>query len=395
MMNKDEVRQHLTNDLIPFWSALKDQEYGGFYGYMEENGAVDKEAEKGCILNSRILWFFSNAAMVLHDRSLVDYAGHAFRFLRDHAWDSEQGGVYWSMTYDGRPADTTKHTYNQAFAIYGLASYYDASGDREAFQMAMELFHIIEEKCLGERCYKEAFTREFEEASNEKLSENGVMAYHTMNTLLHVMEAYTELYRVMCKKNESGSEQVRERLLWILSVFKKDIFDGEKGRQKVFFDREMNSLIDLYSYGHDIETSWLLDRTLEVLGDQKLIKEYGKLTARMAAEIYAHAYDGHSLANECENGVVDERRVWWVQAETVLGFLNAYEKSGDVKYRDAAGDVWEFIKAYVITARKPAEWHSEVNRDGSPRDGHPLVDPWKCPYHNGRMCLEILSQKAE
>ena len=122
MMNKDEVRQHLTNDLIPFWCALKDQEHGGFYGYMDEEGVIDKEAEKGCILNNRILWFFSNAAMVLQDRSLIDYAGHAFRFLRDHAWDSEQGGVYWSMTYDGRPADETKHTYNQAFAIYGLAS---------------------------------------------------------------------------------------------------------------------------------------------------------------------------------------------------------------------------------------------------------------------------------
>ena len=314
MMNKDEVRQHLTNDLIPFWCALKDQEHGGFYGYMDEEGVIDKEAEKGCILNSRILWFFSNAAMVLQDRSLIDYAGHAFRFLRDHAWDNEQGGVYWSMTYDGRPADETKHTYNQAFAIYGLASYYDASGNREAFQMAMELFHIIEEKCLGVRCYKEAFTRAFEEASNEKLSENGVMAYHTMNTLLHVMEAYTELYRVMCKRNEPGSE---------------------------------------------------------------------------------HAFDGHSLVNECENGVVDEKRIWWVQAETVLGFLNAYEKSGDEKYRDAANAVWEFIKSYVITARKPAEWHSEVNRDGSPRAGHPLVDPWKCPYHNGRMCIEILSQKVE
>lgn len=395
MMNKDEVRQHLTNDLIPFWCALKDQEHGGFYGYMDEEGVIDKEAEKGCILNSRILWFFSNAAMVLQDRSLIDYAGHAFRILRDHAWDNERGGVYWSMTYDGRPADETKHTYNQAFAIYGLASYYDASGNREAFQMAMELFHIIEEKCLGERGYKEAFTRAFEEASNEKLSENGVMAYHTMNTLLHVMEAYTELYRVMCKRNEPGSEQVRERLLWILSVFKKDIFDADKGRQKVFFDREMNSLIDLYSYGHDIEISWLLDRTLEVLGDQGLIKEYGEMTACMAAEIYKHAFDGHSLANECENGVVDERRIWWVQAETLLGFLNAYEKSGDEKYRDAANAVWEFIKTYVITERKPAEWHSEVNWDGSPRAGHPLVDPWKCPYHNGRMCIEILSQKVE
>ena len=183
--------------------------------------------------------------------------------------------------------------------------------------------------------------------------------------------------------------------LWILAVFKKDIFDAEKGRQKVFFDREMNSLIDLYPYGHDIETSWLLDRTLEVLGDQELLNEYGKMTARMATEIYAYAFDGHSLANECENGVVDEKRIWWVQAETVLGFLNEYEKSGDEKYRDAANAVWEFIKSYVITARKPAEWHSEVNRDGSPRAGHPLVDPWKCPYHNGRMCIEILSQKVE
>ena len=189
-MMKEEVTKHLTEHIIPFWKALRDDTYGGYYGYMDYDLNVDKTAEKGCILNSRITWFFANAYMLLKDETLLDEARHGYEFLRDHCIDKENGGIFWSMTYDGKPLDTTKHTYNQAFAIYGLASYYDASGNREAFLMALELFHIIEEKCLGERCYKEAFTRTFAEASNEKLSENAIQRYSSDSYIERLLEYY-------------------------------------------------------------------------------------------------------------------------------------------------------------------------------------------------------------
>lgn len=389
-MKQLEIKKHLQEDLLPFWQGLLDEKNGGFYGYMNDKGVIREDAEKGCILNSRILWFFSTAYRLLGTEEALHCAAHAYRFLRDFFYDKTYGGVYWSLHYDGTPADDSKHTYNQAFAIYGLSAYYDASGEKEALRLALDLFDTIETRCAGERSYREAFTRAFEEASNEKLSENGVMAYHTMNTLLHVMEAYTELYRVLKKDDCMQAQLVREKLIHILDIYRKDIYDAQKGRQKVFFDREMNSLIDLYSYGHDIETSWLLDRTLEILGDKELAAPYLEMTSGMAQEIYHVAFDGHSVANECEKGIVDERRVWWVQAESVLGFLNEYRKSGQGRYLDAADAVWEFIKAHFITKEKPAEWYSETDKNGVAKRGLPLVDPWKCPYHNGRMCMELL-----
>ena len=186
-----QVKEHLLSDIIPFWQRLRDEEYGGFYGYMGYDLAIDKKAVKGCILNSRILWFFSNAYLLLKDEQLLKDAGHAFKFLKDHCLDKENGGIYWSLTYDGKPEDTTKHTYNQAFAIYALSSYYDASKDEQALKIAQELYHIVETKCKDEYGYLEAFDIRFEPAENDKLSENGVMAEKTMNTLLHVFEAYT------------------------------------------------------------------------------------------------------------------------------------------------------------------------------------------------------------
>ena len=189
------ARTMLTDRLLPFWQALRDEEHGGYYDYMDFDLRLDRQAEKGCILNSRILWFFSEAAMTLKDDSIVPYARHAYRFLRERCLDREQGGVYWSVSYAGQPLDETKHTYNQAFAIYALSAYYRLTGEGEALALAEELFDIIETRCVDAGGYLEAFTRDFRPASNEKLSENGVLAERTMNTLLHVFEGYSGLYQ--------------------------------------------------------------------------------------------------------------------------------------------------------------------------------------------------------
>ena len=195
-MFQDEVRKELTEHIIPFWKGLRDEEYGGYYGYLSYELKLNKKAIKGCILNSRILWFFSNAYLLLGDESLLAEARHAYEFMTRFCLDREYGGIFWSLNYDGTVFDSTKHTYNQAFAIYALSSYYDASGDEEALKEAQALQKIIEEKCTDAIGYLEAFKADFSPESNEKLSENGVMAEKTMNTLLHVLEAYTELYRV-------------------------------------------------------------------------------------------------------------------------------------------------------------------------------------------------------
>lgn len=384
---REEIQNHLVKDIIPFWKNLRDDENGGYYGWVGYDLKVDKKAVKGCILNSRILWFFSNAYTMLKDESLLQEADHAFAFLKERCADRENGGIFWSIRYDGTPEDTTKHTYNQAFAIYALSSYYEASGKQEALDMAKELFYIIETKCTDEIGYKEAFDKAFHEIENDKLSENGVIAAKTMNTLLHVFEAYTELYRV------AKLPEVGEKLHWIMETFAHRVYNPELHRQEVFFDENMKSIIDLHSYGHDIETAWLIDRGVEVLGDPAMEALLSPITRDLTAQIYKVAFDGHSLANECERGVVNTHRIWWVQAETVIGFLNGYQKDPSRKeYLQAAESEWQFIRDHVIDKRAGSEWYWEVDEDGRPYPDRPIVEPWKCPYHNGRMCMEVMKR---
>ncbi len=385
-MFAEEVREHLTKDMIPFWKRLKDEEYGGFYGYMGYDLALDKKAVKGCILNSRILWFFANAYLLLKDEELLAYAGHAYRFLKEYCLDRENGGVYWSLLYDGTSDDTTKHTYNQAFAIYALSSYYDASKDGEALGLAKELYKVIETKCRDQYGYLESFNVRFEPEANDKLSENGVVAEKTMNTLLHVFEAYTELYRV------AEEEEVADRLRYMLGLVENKVYNKGLGRQEVFFDKTWHSLIDLYSYGHDIEAAWLVDRGLEILGDEELTKRISPITGQITENIYKKAYIDHSLVNEAENGVVDTTRVWWVQAEAVVGFLNGYQKRPEcTEYLEAAEDIWKYIRQYVIDGREGSEWYWALDQERKPLE-KPIVEPWKCPYHNGRTCFEVIKR---
>ncbi len=382
---KEEALEHLKGCIIPFWKGLHD-ETGGFYGYVDHDLKVDKQAVKGCILNNRILWFFSNAYRCLKDESLKKEAEHAFIFLKDHCLDSEKGGVYWSLTAAGKPFDTTKHTYNQAFAIYGLSSYYEISKDEEAKKLAYELYDLIEGRMRDRDGYLEAFDRDFNPAGNEKLSENGVEAKRSMNTLLHVMEAYTELYRV--DRNEKLAANLRE----ILEIIEKKIYNPKLKRQEVFFDLDYNSLIDLCSYGHDIEAAWLINRTVDILGDKEIEERISPLTASLAENIYNIGFVKGSIPSEEEKGVVKTERVWWVQAEGVNGFLDAYKRDPSKKeYLKAAKDIWQFIRDKMVDPRKGSEWFWRVDENGRP-DDMPIVEPWKCPYHNGRMCLEVITQ---
>lgn len=384
-MNKLSPKSDLnfSQVIAPYWKNLIDRENGGFYGYVDFDLNLDKNAPKGVILNSRILWFFSNAYLTYKDPEMLDYAEHAYLFLRDHCLDREFGGVYWMMQADGDVFDSIKHTYNQAFAIYALSSYYAATGNNEALEIAFEIFQLIEDICTDEKGYLEAFDREFHPIANEELSENGVLADRTMNTVLHVLEAYTELYRV------SEDEIVGEKLRNIINIVKDQVYNPEKARLEVFFDYNYNSLLDLDSYGHDIEATWLLDRACEVLGDSELLRTVRGFTGPVAEQVYEHAYKLHSLENEWEDGKTDTTRVWWVQAEAVVGFLNAYKYTSDEKYLAAAEDIYSYIEDKMIDKREGSEWFWDLDVNGEPTSRKPIVEPWKCPYHNGRMCFEI------
>lgn len=385
---KNEMKNELVNHVIPFWEGLRDDEYGGFYGYMDFNLNLDKQAEKGCILNSRILWFFSTAYIMLKDEKLLDDAKHAFEFLKNKFYDLQNGGVYWSVDYTGNPLDSTKHTYAQSFAIYGLSAYYMASGDETALKIAYELFDLIENKCYENGGYREASDIAWNKASNEKLSENGVMAQRTMNTLLHIFEGYAELYTA--DKDEKVAAAMRK----ITDRFLNTVYNKKKHRQEVFFDENWNSLIDLHSYGHDIETAWLLDWGVELLGDDALTEKVHEMTDDLAENVYKLAFSGYSVYTECENSVDLKTQVWWVQCEAITGYVNAYQKTKDEKYLDAASKIWDFTKEKMIDSRKGSEWFWVLDEHSVPIKTEPIVEPWKCPYHNGRM-LMLMQQRLD
>ena len=387
-MDAHAFQNHLENDLIPFWNKMADYTNGGFYGYADSTGIPDKGSDKGCILNSRILWFYSAAYRLLKKKDLMDMAEHAFKFLADKFYDSRYGGVYWSVTADGTPKDTTKHTYNQAFAIYALSEYYQACGNREALTLAYDMYHIIEDKCRDKAGYFEAFSREFNPVSNDKLSENGVIAERTMNSLLHIMEAYTELYRA------DHFYEVGDSIREILRIFKFKVYNPDREMCEVFFDKTYHSLINLESYGHDIETSWLIDRACEVLNDKSYYDEMLPMIKALADGALRNGIDTQykAMNNECEDKVIDHKKVWWVQAESVTGFYNAYKNEPSrIDFLEISEQIWDYINNYVID-RQSGEWIENIFSDNTADPTQALVHPWKCPYHNGRMCIEMINR---
>ena len=392
----NEMKQHLTEKILPFWMRLTDWDRGGWYGYVDKDLNVLADAHKGCILNSRILWTFSTAARVLGDGKYLDYARHALRFMErfeDHA----RGGVYWSVNASGFPLDRTKHTYCQAFAIYGLAAYMRAAGKEDplyyiARDRAFRLFNVIECHCSDEGGYGEAFEPDFIPVGNEKLSDNpklmerGEVAQRTMNTLLHVLEAYAELYRAV------SDEEVREAGQKCLERFLKVMYNAPARRLEVFYDKDYRSLLDMQSYGHDIEASWLMWDAVEAFIPEDGRAPYRDMCLTLAESTCERAFTDHGMENEVVEDEVEHTRVWWVQAETVLGFMNAFDLTGDAVWQERAAQQWAYVQRTIVDHRSGSEWYWSTDEHGVPTD-KPIVEEWKCPYHNGRMCLRLIEKQ--
>ena len=418
---KQEMQDVLQNNILRFWlDKMQDQEHGGFYGRIDGSGVLHPEAEKGAILNARILWSFSAAYRVLGNQEYLDAATRAKDYIIEHFIDKEYGGVYWSLDYKGEPLDTKKQFYAIGFAIYGLTEYARATGDREALEYALALYDCIEEHAFDREYngYIEACTREWGPIADMRLSELDANYPKSQNTHLHIIEPYTNLLR--CLKELRAQEscnyvpvlgsvlpvgvtvpvellaRVECSVRNLIEIFTDYILNPETHHLDLFFEMDWTRGAGrLESYGHDIECSWLMHEAALVLGDQKVLDKVEKIIVQVAKASEKGLRPDGSMIHEAnlDTGHVDDDLHWWVQAENVVGWYDIYQYYGDEDALKKAVRCWQYIKENLVDTIN-GEWFWSRHPDGTLNTVDDKAGFWKCPYHNSRMCLEIIERNA-
>jgi len=382
------AEQELRGDILPFWLAHARDDRGGFQGLVEDDLTVRPKAPRGALLTSRILWTFSAA---YRQQAKPEYLAMAQAAYRDLARfrDPEAGGLFWSLRADGRPLDTHKQIYGQAFGVYALAEYHRATGDQAALQESIALYRLIEAKARDRvnGGYFDEFSRTWGAPDRKHRSVlGGPNAPKSQNTLLHLLEAYTALARVW------PDPGLHRALHDLLSVMLDRVVNPATHHLMLYQDAAWTPLVTDISFGHDIEFSWLAVEAAEVLGEPELLARVRAEAVAVARVTLAQGVDADGgVCNEAgPQGLTDTRKDWWPQAEACVGFLNAYQLTGDRQWFDAARHTWGFIQAKVVDHER-GEWRQSVARDGS-YTPQPKLNFWKCPYHNSRACLELMER---
>lgn len=387
----ERLRVELATNILPYWATQMVDRRGGFYGGRDNNGMLRDELPRSAVLGARALWTFSTAARLSPHPEWQRCAGHAWAWLHKVLWDPVHAGVYWSVDKYGGPLAEHKHSYAQGFAIYALSARYRLSADPQALAMAKTLFMQLDaathDAVHGGNV--EGCERDWQVRADARLSDKEPPSPKSMNTLLHVMEGYTELLRVW------PDPTLALRLRELVELFLERIWLAEPAQFGLFFTTEWQCVGDTPSYGHDIEAGWLLNRAAEVLGDAALQQRTRALGVRVADSVLmrgVHA-DGSVLAEGAHGDPHHAERHWWCQAEGMVGFWDAFEAEHDPRHAQAAWRCWRYIEQHHID-RVGGDWFKVLDANGRPLARVPKAGPWECPYHHARACFEMIERLA-
>lgn len=384
---KEELQEELDN-ILHYWKKNAiDENGGGFYGRIDNDNVIDKNAGKGLVLNARILWTFSAAFNFTKEKEWLFIADRAFHYIMQHFHDPVHGGFYWSVDENGKQAEGKKQVYGIAFCIYGLAGYYRACENEDALQQAKDSYQLLEQYSFDAKYggYLEAFGQDWKPIQDLRLSTKDVNAKKTMNTHLHVLEAYTHLYQVW---NDAKLRKSIERLLF---VFTDHIISKHTHHLQLFFDEHWESKEEVISYGHDIEAAWLLLEAAEAIGNNELIGKVKNVSWQLACAAEKGVDVDGGLWYEVKQKVMLREKHWWPQAEAMVGFLNAWQVSGEQRFLEHAFRAWQFIQQHILD-KQNGEWFWGVKDDYSIMEDEDKIGFWKCPYHNARACMEIIKR---
>ncbi|WP_343585197.1 AGE family epimerase/isomerase [Flavobacterium sp.] len=385
---KSELTAEL-NSILKYWSERTiDDQNGGFVGQIDFNDHIIANAEKGSVLNARILWTFSASYTTTKNENHKKLAKRAFEFLAAYFYDTQFGGLFWSINEDKTPKDTKNQIYALAFAIYGLSEYYAISKEERALELAKNLYAKIQEHSYDRinKGYLEAFTRDWQPIEDLRLSAKDANEKKTMNTHLHIIEGYVNLYKVW------KDEKLLYDIIELLETIEKHFINPETGHLHLFFDENWNEKPDVISYGHDIEAAWLLQQCAEISGNETLIANFKKYAIQIAeATKEGLDFDGGLWYEyDPEKKELIAEKHWWPQAEALIGFYNAYQLTDKEEYLDIVYKIWKFTKKHMID-HQSGEWFWGIYEDYS-KMKKDKAGFWKCPYHNGRACLELINR---
>ena len=374
------------DEILSWWvKNMPDKDRGGFYGRVAYGEILHPDADKGIVLNTRILWAFSAAARKTQNPAYRKIADRAWEYIYTHFRDKEKGGMFWMLKANGEVKDPKKQIYAQAFAMYAFSEYYMLTSSSLALSAAVEIFRLIEQHSYDpvQKGYLEAFDRNWQEMEDLRLSEIDANEAKTMNTHLHILEAYTNLFRIY------PEPELKLSLRSLILLFIEKFIDPETSHLHLFFDEEWNLKSRQISFGHDIECSWLLHEAAEVLDEKSILEKVIPITVQMAKATLENGLDiDGSVFNEKLDSHIDTNKHWWPQAEAVVGFWNAWQLSGEEKYKLAAINCWNFIQTYIKDTEH-GEWFWGRDEHGQLLQ-EDKAGPWKAPYHNSRMCLEMI-----